>query len=372
MAGKVTIGIVTAVPIEHAALREVLVDPHDHQEAGDPKWYCVGTVPSSVPGVPHRVATTLQTRDGTRDAAASVTNLIRSFPSLRSILMCGIAAGVPAGGVGLGDIVSATEGIVDYAHLRATDEGLALRRAPGDISASFLDADHRLAQLEIRGSRPWTTVLAALERDNAAFRRPPVPGEPAVHRGAFGSSDVLLRDAKLRDGLARRHRVIAFEMEASGVAAAARLHEREWFLVKGVSDLADRNKDDRWHGYAAAASAAYVRALLGVMTPETTRAGAGRPGRTANLSRILDALLDIRAIHAEHDRQRLIDELPPYLRSSIAYSPTTRTHFLSILRACQDNPEGRDALLAALGMLLGTESPAFEKVGEIIRENWTA
>ncbi|MCY1144347.1 hypothetical protein OWR29_40670 [Actinoplanes sp. Pm04-4] len=370
MPAEVTIGIVTAVPVEHAALREALDHAHDHRAAGDPKTYRVGDIPSSVRGRPHRVVTTLQTRDGTRDAAASVTNLIRSFPSLRTILMCGIAAGVPAGGVRLGDIVSATDGIVDYAHLRATDEGLSLRRAPGDVSASFLDADHKLAQEELHERRPWTTVLTELEREHAAFRRPPGAGTPTVHRGAFGSSDVLLRDAKLRDDLARRHRVVAFEMEASGLAAAARMHGREWYLVKGVSDLADRNKDDRYHGFAAAASAAYLHALLGVMTPEPSRTG--RPGGTASLSRVLEVMLDIATIQAEHDRQRLIHELPSHLRAGIPYSPTPRIHFLSIIRACQDYPEGRDALLDALGMMLGPGSPAFDRVSQVIEENWAA
>jgi nucleoside phosphorylase len=374
MPGEVTFGIVTALAIELAAVRTAMDGVGDCRVAGDPHYYWAGTIASTDQGAPHQVVVSLQTRDGTRDAAASVVDLIRSFPSLRSVLMCGIAAGAPTGGPRRGDIVSATDGVIDYGHVRAAAGARALRRPLGDVSAEVLRADHRLAEGEIHGRRPWISTLAALERENAAFRRPPPPGTPAVHRGAIGSADVLLRDAALRDDLARRHRVIAFDMEASGVATAARLHGREWFMVRGVSDLADEHKDDRWHGYAAATAASYLRALLGMIAPEAGTAVPGRrggPGRMAAVSRIVEALLASRRVRDEHDRQRLLDELPTHIRSGIPYSPTSRTHVISIVRTCQYFPDGQDALLEALSLLLGTETPEFSTLADVIRHNWS-
>lgn len=372
MPEEVTIGIVTAIPIELAAVRMVLDDARDHHVEGDPNYYCTGSVPSADPRFPHRVAVLPQTRDGTRDAAAGVNDLIRSFPSLRSVLMCGIAAGAPTEQVRLGDIVSATRGVVDYGHVRATDHGRELRRPAGDPSADLIRADNRLAEGEIHGQRPWEATLAALERANHAFRRPPSASAPAVHRGAVGSADVLLRDAELRDDLVRRYRIIAVEMEGSGVATAARLHGREWFMVRGISDLADSHKNDDYHGYAAAAAAAYLRALLAMTRPAP---GSTPPVRrdghsSAALSRIVEALLKSRLVRGEHGRQQLVDELPVHIRSGVVYSPTSRVHVISIVRTCQDFPGGRDALLDALALMLGEESSEFVAMAEVIRANW--
>jgi nucleoside phosphorylase len=365
MPGEVTIGIVTAVTIEQAAVRKVVNGPRDQH------GYCLGSIPSADRATPHHVAVRQQTRDGTRDAAAAVTDLVLAFPSVRFVLMCGIAAGAPQAGVRLGDVVSATAGIVDYGHLTVTDDGGALRRAPGDVSAAFVDADNRLAQDEVAGRRPWLTTLAGLEQDNAAFRRPPPPGTPVVHRGALGSADILLRNAALRDSVAGRHRVIAFEMEAAGVATAARRHEREYFVVKGISDLGDRHKDDRWHGYAAAGAAAYLHALLGTLAPAGSTSKPARRGSIAAVTRIVEALLGSRSVRDEHDRQRLIDALPTHIGSRVPYSPSARTHVISIVRTCQEYPDGRDALLDSLSLLIGTDHPELDDLAEVIRENWS-
>ncbi|WP_203843327.1 effector-associated domain 2-containing protein [Winogradskya humida] len=362
----------TAIAIELATVRAVLDGVRDLRVAGDPGYYCVGTLPSAEERVPHRVAAVMLTRDGTRNAAATVVDMARSFPSIRVVVMCGIAAGLPAAGVRLGDVVSATGGIVDYGHLRATNGSRELRRASGDISTMFLAADNRLAVGQHDGRRPWEPVLAELERVNPGFRRPPPEGgTPSVHRGAIGSADVLLRDAVLRDGLADVHGIIAFEMEGSGISVGAGLHGREWFMIRGVSDLADDRKNDGWHGYAAAGAASYLRALAGVVEPVPAVARPDRrPGRVAELSRIVEALLAVRLVRDEHERRLLVDELPTHIRSVIAYSPTARTHVISIVRACEGFEEGQAALLGAVGLLLGAETAEFAQLEETVRQNW--
>lgn len=371
MPEEATIGIVTAIPIELAAVRLTLDHGKDHLAPPDPNHYCIGSIPSADRHMPHRVVVTQQPRDGTRDAAATVVDLTRSFPSIRAVLMCGIAAGAPRAGVRLGDIVSATRGIVDYGHVRAVDGDSTLRRTPEAASTTFLRADNRLAEGEVHGRHPWSTPLAQLMA-NPAFGRPQ-PGEPAVHRGAIGSADVLLRDAELRDRLVTRHGIIAFEMEASGVSAAAGLHGLEWFMVRGISDLADATKDDRWHGYAAAAAAAYLRALLGMATPFSAAAPSGRqggPGSAAAVRRIVDAMLGVRRLRDEQERQRLVDALPRHMRTAVPYSPTARTHVISILRTCEEFPDGREALLDALALLLSEENPEYAGLEQAVRENW--
>jgi nucleoside phosphorylase len=87
-------------------------------------------------------------------------------------------------------------------------------------------------------------------------------GFPKVHFGAIGCADVLIRDAGIRDELAQRHGVIAFEMEAAGVAASVASRGLSWFAVRGVVDYCDEFKNDVWHAYASLAAAGFVRAAL--------------------------------------------------------------------------------------------------------------
>jgi hypothetical protein len=69
----------------------------------------------------------------------------------------------------------------------------------------------------------------------------------------------------LRDALRDKWRIKAIEMEGAGVADAAWTLERDYFIVRGISDYADSNKNDLWQPYAQIVAAAYVRALLGTL-----------------------------------------------------------------------------------------------------------
>src|SRR5215204_619323 len=76
----VHVGIVTALPVECAAVRLVVDDLSDRRMPGDPNHYLMGRLPGKEMGRAHRVVMAMQTQDGTRNAAAICTDLIRSFP----------------------------------------------------------------------------------------------------------------------------------------------------------------------------------------------------------------------------------------------------------------------------------------------------
>src|SRR5262249_4475507 len=184
-----------------------------------------GWVPSRDPDRPHRVVVATQVQDGTRNAAAICTNMARSFPSLRCIVMSGIAAGVPAPRaperhVRLGDIVSATGGVVDYDHVRPVDGTDRGGRRREGLSKALLRADRGVETNELAGNRPWLELIDGTRRPVPPdFARPPgATGWPRVHRGAIGSADRLLRDARKRDEIAARYGGRAVEMEGSGIA----------------------------------------------------------------------------------------------------------------------------------------------------------
>lgn len=396
------IGIITALPVEYAALDTFLDAVYDQPTKQDPHNYRSGLLPSKDPARPHHVIAALQTRDGTRSAAATCTDMVRSFPSLRVFIMCGIAGGIPSlsdprRDVCLGDVVVATDGIVDFGHVRRVDGVDSLRRPASGISAALLRADRELQVMALRGEEPWQTILEGAVARHARFRRPPAEADPfygdrlaaqgsenrfdpmpsqssaqrpRLWRGALGSSDILLRDVAFRDRLAVEHNVIAVEMEGAGIAAAAESHDRHWFEVRGISDYCDnRTKNDAWHDYSALAAGAYVRSLLAVCPPFGGIGGAA--DRSANgLQTIVDTLLALPVIADDYQRRAVLAQLPGEIRAAVPDSVTARIHVVGLIRTCERIPGGRDALLDALRLVLGPTTADYLRTEAVIRQNW--
>ena len=289
---EVTIGILAALPVEGAAMASLIEDARLFSFAEDPHDYRVGSLPSNDPGRPHRVAMAVLSQDGTRHAAASCADLLRTFPCVRCVVMIGIAGGIPSvtepdKHVRLGDVVVATQ-IVDYGAYRQEPRGRRSRRPPeGLISSRLRRAMVELQVAAAQGLRPWEHWLDPAQAPAAGhFRRPPdetdvllvrgirvehpdrslsghPAGSPKIHYGAVGSADVLMRDELTRDDLTEEHGgLVAVEMEASGIAAGTAEHDLSWFMVRGIADYSASGKNDIWHGYASYAAAAYLRALL--------------------------------------------------------------------------------------------------------------
>jgi nucleoside phosphorylase len=295
-----TIGLVTAIPEEFAAMRALLGASVEHHVTGDPATYVLGAVPSWDSGKHHHIALTLLGETATDAAADGCTHLLRSFPSVAAVLMVGIAAGIPnvahpARHVRLGDIVVATHGIVDYGHVRSVADDLQPRRQFPRPSARFVRCADMLKADELGGLRPWEQWLGDGQPTNlSGYRRPPSRTDilrdregnrlshphrtrsghpirmPKVHYGSIGSADISVRDAATRDQLASRHGFLAVEMEGAGIGRSSFLNGKEWFVVRGVSDYGDGHRDNSWRRYAALAAAAYVRSMLAKCLPLET------------------------------------------------------------------------------------------------------
>jgi nucleoside phosphorylase len=326
-----TIGIIAALPVEGAAMGALINGLERIRADDDPNDYRVGYLDSADAARPHGVVLAVLPQDNTRNAAVVCTDLIRSFPRVRCIVMTGIAGGVPAPDrperhVRLGDVVVA-EGIVDYGHFRAGPGRREPRRSTDGISDELLRAARELL-LRSYHEEPlapnWSKWLLPVDgRPMAVFARPDPTtdvlyvggkqvahpemalsghseGVPKIHHGVLGSGDVLVGDPHRRDRMAARYGLIGLEMEGSGVAAGVRRHGLHWFMVRGIADYCDGAKNDLWQPYAAIISAAYVRALLAECRPFPTGF------RTAPVSGVMALLSD-----AEHDRLAdLLDRLP--------------------------------------------------------------
>jgi nucleoside phosphorylase len=287
-------GIFTALPGEFAAMRSFIDNPRWANVDGDRADYLLGTMPSAGRSRVHTVALTLLGDTGNDAAASACTNLLRSYRSVRCLLMAGIAAGVPDPGrperhVRLGDVVVA-RGIVAYDRVRENDDGPVSRRAFPPPSPVLQRRARLLRAGEMTGDRPWEDLLVSQARRFPAFARPPEaadvlysadgsgtriphpdmalsghrPGRPKLHSGLIASGDRSLRSARKRDEIAARYDVLAIEMEGKGIGNTGFYEGVEWFTVRGISDYGDRHATPAWRNYAAMAAAAYVRALLAV------------------------------------------------------------------------------------------------------------
>ena len=90
-----------------------------------------------------------------------------------------------------------------------------------------------------------------------------IAGQPKLHYGVIGSSNMLLKEPLLRDRLRDEYQVRAIEMEGSGIASATWMSGNAgYLLIRGICDYCDLQKNDIWQGYAAVVAAAYARALI--------------------------------------------------------------------------------------------------------------
>ncbi|KAI1439530.1 purine and uridine phosphorylase [Annulohypoxylon stygium] len=85
-----------------------------------------------------------------------------------------------------------------------------------------------------------------------------------VHIGTYASGDSVMKSGEDRDEKARKHRVIAFEMEGAGV-----WYNLPCIVIKGVCDYADSHKNKAWQHYAAITAASCTKVFLGEWDPST-------------------------------------------------------------------------------------------------------
>ncbi len=295
-----TIGVITALPHETAAVLAVFGEPPriDVPGAGAGRAYWIGDLPFPLGGL-HRVVIA-QADVGNNIAGIRASLLLAHFPTVESIILCGIAGGVPHPArpedhVRLGDIVvSNQKGVVQYDFVKwtvkkkRTNVGEEVRASPRPPGAQLVEAVRILEAQALLGQRPWerflsegldrlswqrpddaTDILADPRGSGSAITHPVQParrdGQPLIFLGPIASANTLLKDPARRDALREQFGVRAVEMEASGVADATWMHGVGYLVVRGVCDYCDMNKNDNWQRYAAMAAAAYVRALLEAM-----------------------------------------------------------------------------------------------------------
>lgn len=293
-----TIGIIVALPLEHAAVRAVFNNlfPIEAGEDDSLHTYYLGIVQNTHrPGQGHIVVLDQLTIMGTNQASVQATQMLSHFETIQTVIMVGIAGGIPAPDnldkhVRLGDVVvSDSYGIIEYDYKKKVAGIDYPRPRANRPDERLLHTVQQLLSNETLQQRPWLEWID-LGCKQLHVRRPRADrlygkrlngkgqeevyrirhrrdnkrrsGQPRIFLGPIGSANTLLRDAQVRDQLKEDFKLLAVEMEGIGIVSAVWLGRRGYLVVRGISDYCDEHKDDSWQEYAAICAAAFTRAIL--------------------------------------------------------------------------------------------------------------
>lgn len=279
------IGIITALPKEYAAMKRMLENCHEvyNNARGNAERYLMGQIKSADGNLHHVVL--MMCGEGNNSAAIRCTQLLSVFPDIRAIVMCGIAGGFPNPSnpqehVRLGDIAVA-KSVIQYDYGKKKGDSWEEKAVPTKISSSFSRAIAKLQADEYEGIYEWRTYVSKFatgsfakpsENEDVLYdlagniiqhpENPKREGFPLVHYGRIASANIVLKDIHTREELREKYKVIAAEMEGSGIADASTDENVNFVIVRGICDYCDLHKNDLWQNYAALVAAAYTRCLI--------------------------------------------------------------------------------------------------------------
>lgn len=298
------IGIICALPLEAAAMIEMLDETHPEllKDTADPNQYTLGRIGK------HNVVIACLPSGliGNGPAAVVASNMRRSFP-IKLGLIVGIGGGVWSkkndirlGDVIVGDPTNGHGGVIQWDYGKTGSEGLF--RCTGHLNKPPVDLLHALGALKIINIQKginFSECLGRIEKNKRMaktykhqgldhdqlfhasydhqegdacddcgnlFRiiRPPREDlTPEVHYGNIASGNQVMKHGETRDRIAKAEGVICFEMEAAGL-----MDNFPCLIIRGVCDYADSHKNKTWQPYAAATAAAFSRILLGFVNQQ--------------------------------------------------------------------------------------------------------
>ncbi|KAJ4002766.1 hypothetical protein NW766_012696 [Fusarium irregulare] len=311
-AAKYTVGWIFALPVESAAALALLDEKYGEiPEVGenDNNSYFLGRICHHnfvIAGLPDG-------EYGTTSAASVANSMLHSFPNVRIGLMVGIGGGAPTenNDIRLGDVIvssrnGAASGVFQYdfgkvlqdkdapfAHTGLLNQPpVILRTAVATLKATHMLEGHGLHRLIEQAlkkrprlndshSRPspdddkcyrstfvhpdasrTCEEVCGIGTENIIEPKPArkEPGEPEIHYGQIGSANSLMKDATVRDRLAKEHNILCFEMEAAGL-----MNHFPCLVIRGICDYSDSHKNKKWQGYASMAAASYAKEVLSMI-----------------------------------------------------------------------------------------------------------
>jgi nucleoside phosphorylase len=236
------VGILVALNDEYDTLLEVF--PHNRRERRQGREYDILTV--RVEGQPHEVVARLMSGMGLESATDEAGALLHSY-SAPLLVLVGIA-GALSRELRLGDVVVADQ-VDDYMDRgKLTSEGLELAGAVWQAPWRLVELVKRLKYSHRTRFEEWQSQVASeLDLRQLNLGENDIRDKPSVYASPIASSPFVIGESGFSQWLTKRNRkLVAVEMEAGGVARVAHNRERpiEFLVVRGISDFADKRKDE--------------------------------------------------------------------------------------------------------------------------------
>ncbi len=283
----ITIGILTALPKEFAAVITLLNDVKLCNVSSKGKGidvsgerYYTGLVESYDGSGIKRVVVALLPNMGNNFASCVSTKMQFLIPSIQNIIICGIAGGMP-NEVHLGDIVVSTKGIVEYDFVTEMEDSFKLKEGVENCSSFLLEAvkyfdafdmQNQFQELHnillsnrqkcVRPKAKYEEFYGKNSKGQYVKIKRQVADKTNIFSGIIASGNAVQKNPKKRDYLNNVFDAKAVEMEASGVNHSTRLNGNGYLAIRGICDFCDLAKKDDWQDYAAGVAAAYTIALL--------------------------------------------------------------------------------------------------------------
>ncbi|RMJ01474.1 hypothetical protein CDV36_015783 [Fusarium kuroshium] len=306
----ITVAIFCALTIEVVAVKFTLDErftSHETVAGSEVLVYSYGLIGG------HNVVIVRGAQMGPVNAATCAATVVQQFPNIRFALMIGIGGGIPSGikDIRLGDVAvgipgGSHPGVIQYDFGKYEQDGsFVLKGCLNKPPSVLISACHRLEEDEEEtGRRPHCDILKVIGEDHGRYKRPSkddvlfqdhfrhvnaggdctaclAAGEEGVvsrkprdeidqsfaHLGLIMSGGGVVKNPEDRCRLRRGNEdAICFEMEAAGIA-----DQIPCLVIRGICHYADTHKNDDWHRYAAAAAAAYGKAVLTKVTGKEVR-----------------------------------------------------------------------------------------------------
>ena len=268
---RADVAVLTVLTEELRAVVEVLRRHRDFRSAPLPGGSQLYEAAVRADGVDLRVVATQALEPGPQSAAAAYRRLRDALhPSV--VLLVGVAGGIRAD-VAVGDVVIGDE--IIYYDARRETVPAARRRGKSHSTTPALR--HRVNEFFLRYG-PTIAVRRGVQVQ--------------VFRGPIGSGSAVVTDTSsdiVRFLRRFNEKTLAVETEAGGVGQA--FYEEigcepaaGWLTIRGISDLADRDKGHGWHQLAADHAAAVMDRLLPMLAaPDGRPHAAGQPAADLGL-----------------------------------------------------------------------------------------
>ncbi|CAG2165177.1 unnamed protein product [Oppiella nova] len=93
-------------------------------------------------------------------------------------------------------------------------------------------------------------------------------GFPKIHFGAIGSGRMAVKDEQIRQDIASKYGVMAFDSEFDSVVESVFGNRKDKYIfLRGIADYKDGTRKKEWQPYAALSAAAYMKAILCALSP---------------------------------------------------------------------------------------------------------